>query len=570
MNPETKNCQNCKNNFVIESDDFVFYDKIKVPPPTFCPECRMVRRLMWRNNRSLYSRICGLCDKKIISFLKDDGTPVYCLTCYSSDNWDRFAYQINYDFSKNFFEQFKNLIAKQPRIFQIGLGNNTNSEYSNSIANVKNLYLSFSCIESEDIFYSENVDKSKQSMDCLSIQDSDNCYWNINSEKNFNCSYVSDSSNCLDSYFLYDCSNCSNCFMSSNLRNQSYYFNNKKLTKEKYFEAIQDLEIGKYSELEKLKEIFRDLKINQSIHKYTKVQSSKDFSGDMILNSNNIKKSFDIRNSDNVSYSYRTINVKDVMDCGWTLQAELEYESMTGSGGGYNQISCFMCTTSKDIRYSISCKNCSDCFGCVGLTNAQYCILNKQYTKEEYFEIVEKIKIHMSEMPYIDSKGRVFKYGEFFPYDLSFFGYNESLAHDFFSLTKTAIQNMGYKYTEPRDRNYGTILSNKDLPDDINDVPENILDETIACPNNGNELTLCTKAYKIHENELQFYKQKNLPLPRYCPNCRHYERIKYRNPLKLWDRSCMKKDCPNKFKTSYSPDRPEIVYCEKCYQNEVI
>ena len=32
---ETKSCQNCKNDFIIEPDDFAFYDKIKVPPPTF-------------------------------------------------------------------------------------------------------------------------------------------------------------------------------------------------------------------------------------------------------------------------------------------------------------------------------------------------------------------------------------------------------------------------------------------------------------------------------------------------------------------------------------------------------
>ncbi len=577
MNQETKNtsntsvqvCQNCKNDFVIEPEDFVFYDKIKVPPPTFCPECRLIRRLMWRNNRSLYSRICGLCSKDLISFLKDDGVPVYCLSCYSSDNWDRYEYQMNYDFNNNFFKQLDSLINKQPRIFQITLGNNVNSEYSNSIGNVKNLYLSFSSIESNDILYSENVDKSKNCIDCLSIQESDNCFWNINSERNFNSHFLVDSENCLDSYFLYDCSNCSNCFMSSNLRNQSYYFYNQKLTKEKYLEAISKLEINKYSNLEKLKNDFRIL-FKNSIHKYSKVQSSNNFSGDIILNSNNIKKSFDIRNSENVSYSYRSINVKDIMDCGWTLQGELEYESMTGSGGSYNQVSCFMCTTSRDVAYSISCKNCLNCFGCVGLTNAEYCILNKQYSKEEYFKMVEKIKQHMTSMPYIDRENRIFKYGEFFPYDLSFFGYNESLAHDFFPLDKKAIEDKGYKYTVPRHRNYEDVFLNEELPDNIEDVSSVFLNKIITCPNNGNELTLCTGAYKIHPDELQFYKQKNLPLPRYCPNCRHYERLEYRNPLRLWHRACMKEGCNNEFETSYAPDRPEIVYCEKCYQQEVM
>ena len=55
---ENKICQNCKKYFVIESEDFNFYEKIKVPAPTFCPECRMQRRMAWRNERTLYKRKC--------------------------------------------------------------------------------------------------------------------------------------------------------------------------------------------------------------------------------------------------------------------------------------------------------------------------------------------------------------------------------------------------------------------------------------------------------------------------------------------------------------------------------
>ena len=36
MMDETRVCQNCKKDFVIEPDDFLFYEKMKVPAPTFC------------------------------------------------------------------------------------------------------------------------------------------------------------------------------------------------------------------------------------------------------------------------------------------------------------------------------------------------------------------------------------------------------------------------------------------------------------------------------------------------------------------------------------------------------
>ena len=80
---ENKICQNCKKDFVIEPDDFGFYEKIKVPPPTFCPECRLIRRLSWRNERGLHNRECGLCGKKIISiYNKDLNNIVYCNKCW--------------------------------------------------------------------------------------------------------------------------------------------------------------------------------------------------------------------------------------------------------------------------------------------------------------------------------------------------------------------------------------------------------------------------------------------------------------------------------------------------------
>lgn len=49
------------------------------------------------------------------------------------------------------------------------------------------------------------------------------------------------------------------------------------------------------------------------------------------------------------------------------------------------------------VFYSDNCLNeIRDCFGCIGLhDNEQYCILNKQYTKQEYEELVQKIIEHM-------------------------------------------------------------------------------------------------------------------------------------------------------------------------------
>jgi CxxC-x17-CxxC domain-containing protein len=58
-----------------------------------------------------------------------------------------------------------------------------------------------------------------------------------------------------------------------------------------------------------------------------------------------------------------------------------------------------------------------------------------------------------------------------------------------------------------------------------------------------------------------------IPIPHNCFDCRHKARMALRNPRRLWSRTCAK--CGTAISTSYSPDRPEIVYCEECYLKEV-
>ena len=175
----------------------------------------------------------------------------------------------------------------------------------------------------------------------------------------------------------------------------------------------------------------------------------------------------------------------------------------------------------------------------------------------------------MNDIPYIDAKDRVYKYGEFFPSELSPFCYNETIAQEYFPLTKAEALNQGYKWKDREERNYQIDIKNEAIPNNIKEVDESIIGKVIECGHKGACNEQCTEAFKIIPAELQFYQRMNLPLPHLCPNCRHYQRLKQRNPLKLWHRKCMKEDCQNEFETSYAPERPEIIYCEQCYNREV-
>jgi hypothetical protein len=203
------------------------------------------------------------------------------------------------------------------------------------------------------------------------------------------------------------------------------------------------------------------------------------------------------------------------------------------------------------------------------LKNKQYCILNKQYTKEEYQELVPKIKQQMLDKPFMDNVGRIIKYGEFFPSDMTPFAYNETIAQEYFPKTKEQAIKEGYRWKDIDKKNHVPTMMGDNLPKTINEVNDEIVNEVIGCIHGGDCSHQCTVAFKITPDELQFYRTNDIPLPELCPNCRHYDRLSNRNPIKLWNRKCMNEGCLNEFETTYSPDRKEIVYCKQCYQNIV-
>jgi hypothetical protein len=520
-----------------------------------------------------------MCKKSIIS-ASPAGTPfpVYCSVCWWGDGWDGLQFGADYDFSVPFFEQFKRVLLKVPRmnLFQRG---SSDSPHSNMLAESKRVYLSISVVESEDISYSWAVDKSFHIFDSYSVSNSEQCFENRYCDKNYASHFLHLSRNCIDSWFLFDCVNCKNCALSSNLRNKEYVMRNKQCSKEEYSRQLEMLKLGSFRELEELKEEFGRIEL-QAIHKYANVTKSVNATGDNILNSKNLRECFDVHDLEDVTRSFRTLNLKDAMDIEYGgLSSELVYEYVTGGKTGYNiKWSIAALESDNDLSYTDYCASSSNLFGCAGIRGKSYCILNKQYTKEEYEAMMPKIKKHMDDVPYADKKGRVYRYGEFFPSEISPYAYNETIAQEHFPMTKEKALERGFTWRDPDTKEYAITKRSGDLPDHIKDAPDSILQETIGCRHEGKCMDQCTTAFRLTPEEFQFYKKMGIPLPRLCPNCRHYEHIRLRNPMRLWHRQCMcdkathqhRGHCPNEFETSYSPERKEIVYCEQCYQSEVV
>jgi len=567
---KTKICQNCKTKFTIEPEDFEFYKKIDVPEPTFCPECRFKRRAAFRNESKLYKRMCDFSGKEIFSMFSPKAqVKIYDHEIWWSDKWDAVEYCRDYDFNKSFFEQFKKLIQEVP-LSNLSVYKNIDSDYSNNSGSLKKCYLLFNSSDSENCAYGISIQDSNDSYDNFYLDKSELCYEGFTLTSCYKTSFSSHCENCQEVYFSTNCVSCSNCFGCANLRHKKYHIFNKPYSEEEYFNKIKEFDIGSY------KNILSFIKKSKEFHlespvKFMHGRKNVNVVGEYIDNSKNVFNCYSIKNGEDLKFCQFLKFRPGAKDCydysSWGNNAMLVYESIT-SGRGINTVKfCMYCFPDcRDLEYCLSCHSSSNLFACVGLRHKQYCILNKQYTKESFGKLRTKIKEHMNKMPYVDKKGRIYKYGEFFPIELSPFAYNETIANEYFPLTKQQALKQGYTWYDKPKPEYKPTIKASNLPDNIKDVDNSILKEIIECFSNN---CAGSGVFRIIPQEYKFYKKMNLPLPRLCPDCRHRERIKQRNPLKLYTRQCMNKGCSNEFQTTYAPDRKEIVYCEACYNKEI-
>jgi hypothetical protein len=380
-----------------------------------------------------------------------------------------------------------------------------------------------------------------------------------------------DCENSSDIKFCRDCNGCTDCFGSVNLRNKSYYiFNEPYGNKAAYDTKLKEFNLSSRKSIEEIKEQVIEI-WNKGLTKFMHEKQNSDVSGDYIYNSKNVKKSWLIYEGWNVKYSQYCVapNVKDTYDfTQFGNNVERFYEVMQGGNGGSNvRFSWWPVNENTGVDYSMHVMTSHDLFGCVGLRGKAYCILNKQYTKEEYENLRSKIIDQMKTTPYIDQQGRKYFFGEFFPSDLSPFAYNETTANEFFPLTKEEVIKNGFIWYDREERNYKPTIAANNIPDNFSDIPGSVVGEVLECINSKRGLYDCTTAFKVITDEVNFYNRFKLPLPDKCPNCRHRGRLQYRTIPRFNKFQCA--SCQKEIFTAYKENTPNL-YCKECYLGAVI
>ncbi|HLP86597.1 MAG TPA: hypothetical protein VK153_01850 [Candidatus Paceibacterota bacterium] len=555
MHSETRQCNKCKVEFILDQDELSFYEKMKVPVPNVCPDCRFEMRAIWRNEMILYTgQTCGLCGKNIISRYNPKlKYNVYCWKCYFSDKWNPDEYFIDYDLSKYFVDQFGELLNKTPKLslhISEVEGLIVNSDYINSAGGCKNCYFVFNTSICQESIYSKGIKLCTEVSDIYYALNLDLSYECVNVNKSSGIVFGSNSVGCVDSFFISNCSGLTNCFGCVNLRNKSYCWFNEQLTHDEYKQKLEEI-LGSYSGIEKAKKDFENFCLKYP-HRENNNQKTVDSTGDYLFECKNVKNSFETTNGEDCKYVFSCKGPKDSIDVtGWAVSSQRLLNAVS-SAYSSNLIAGLGVENSQNVLYGFYITNCEDCIGCDSISNKKFFILNKQYTKKDYEELKEHIIKELT-------KDGI--YGLMIPTELSPFAYNETIAQDNMPLTKEEALAQGFRWEDDIQITKGReTLQPEEIPDHIKDVQDSITSKILKCIS-------CERNYKIIEQELLFYRKMNLPIPHKCFYCRHHDRIKRRGPYKFWDRKC--DHCGKDIKTNYSPDRKEIIYCEHCYQQEV-
>ncbi len=482
--------------------------------------------------------------KQIISnFAPNVPFPVYGHDEWWSDRWDARSYGKDVDFSRPFFEQIAELERAVPQL-ALSVWNSQNSDYCNYVGNVKDSYLIFGSVYSENCYYGSPY-YSRNCVDTLLVRECERSYECVDCRKLYECLHCRDCHSSQNLLYCYDLQGCHDCIGCAGLRKKEFCVGNRQLTKEEFEMYRQSLDLSDSATHERLRQDLAELSL-QIPHRYMQGNQVENVSGNYVFQSKNVLDSYYADRCEDCRYCTQVVDLKDCYDNNFTEENELCYEYL----GAY-QVSRVLfsrfCNKVHESMYANSCFNAHHLFGCSGIRNGEYCILNKQYTKEEYEALVPRIIELMKERN---------EWGEFYPSSISPFGYNETVAQEYFPMTEGEVQQAGWHWRHEDAAAEKYLGPPTAIPQYIKDVDDGICKQILLCEATG-------RPYKIIPQELQFYRDMHISIPRLCPDERHRRRMQLRNPRKLWTRKC--DSCGKDIQTTYAPGRPEKVFCEECY-----
>ena len=395
-------------------------------------------------------------------------------------------------------------------------------------------------------------------MDCYDLVQCSFCYECLEGTNLYHSTFCQNCHASSSLQFCRDCTNCQYCFGCVGLRNKQYCIYNQPVEKSEYEALISAID----PKVAQQKAMKLSLEFPYRNLETVNIQHS---CGDRLTDCNHCSLCFICQDSEHEKYFTIGQHNKDCQDCDFGDHAQLQYDS-ANLETNFNILWGNLVRYCSDGYYLTVCFNSKHCFGCVGLKQHEYCILNKQYTKEEYEVLVPQI---------IEQMQKTGERGEFFHPSLSPFGYNETIANEYYLIEKAdsrsqewnTFSQLGYRWSDfssdpkiPENASflYPAKMTDEEWKNFVHD--EGVLTKIIICEESN-------RPFFIQKSELAFYRKMGLPLPKQHPDVRHIQRMKQRPGRTLHLRSCDK--CQKEMLSVYPVGDAKKVYCEECYQQEV-
>jgi hypothetical protein len=543
-------CHQCQQPFEVTVEDLAFYDKISpvfagkkeaIPPPTFCPQCRLQRRLAFRNMIYVYSAPSANSGRPIFSrFPPTSPFPILENAAWFGGTWDALEHGRNVDLGQPFLPQLRSLRDRVPHR-ALSLTQAENSEYCNNNSSIKNCYFVFGNSFSEDCLYCEFSQYQKDCIDCSFSPSCELCYGCTACD---GCYGLHDSQccqNCNDSVFLAFCRSCRNCFGCVNLRHKQYCVFNEQKTKAEYEAFLREFRGSSWEERRRYAARFERLLRSQP-RPHAILRNAEASTGNFLSSTRGIHDSHFVSDAEDVRHGFSLYGgTRDAYDYSYFgLRTELMYECVQCGIDDQRVLFSFDAWDGNNtLLYCWMCHGCSDCFGCVGLRKKSHCILNVQYSKEEYEALVPRIIAPLREAG---------EWGEFFPTNFCPVPYNHSVAQRYFPLTRPQALTWGYGWYE-REKDEGVAaIDAATLPDGLPPTDNAIIVRS----------ALSGRPFKITPQEIRRYRQFGVPLPRLTYDERMEERARTLGGVRLYERACAKTGKP--IRTIYSSDSPYVIW----------
>lgn len=289
--------------------------------------------------------------------------------------------------SETFFTELNKLLSRFPQV-PPEIVNSENSDYGQNLYYCQNQYICFDNAHCSDCIYVYDSYIAKNCMDCDYAVETELCYESVDPVNCFNGDYLEYCTSVRDAFYSANCINCNDIFGCVNLTSKSFCIFNRQLSEAEYREKV---ELYKKWPAERVLSMVEELKKRYPLTQTHEGHNEHSAYGNYIHYNKNCYLCFDAGHNENCGYLYDSFYNKTCYDMTYASQHNQLSCQIIDSANLFNCNYAVLSSSSDDSSYIFNCRNVKDCLGCVSLSNKQYCILNRQFSKERYEEVSKQI-----------------------------------------------------------------------------------------------------------------------------------------------------------------------------------